>query len=37
LLFQLFGLLFLIRYHLPDFGMYDDALALGCKYFFLLL
>jgi hypothetical protein len=37
LLFQLFGFLLLIKYHLPDPGLHGDALALGCEYFLLLL
>jgi hypothetical protein len=37
LLFQLSGLLFLIQYHPFDLGLCGDVLALGCKYFFLLL
>ena len=37
LLLYLLGLLFVIQYHLSNFGLHVDALALGYEYFFLLL
>jgi hypothetical protein len=37
LLFKFPSLLFLVQYHLPNFGLHGDTLAFGFECFFLFL